>query len=72
MQTTASQNAALAQEVAQQRADIERLLKLVEMLVRDLDGSVEGMESAAVEGLSRQAREAEGALSPGPGNQNND
>jgi hypothetical protein len=62
----------LAQEVAQQRAEIERLVKLVEMFVGDLDGSVEGMENAAVEGLSRRAREAEGTLNPGPVNQNND
>lgn len=65
MQTTASQNAALAEEVSKQREEIERLLGLVEMLVRDLDGSVEGMEGAGVEGLSKRAREAEGILSAG-------
>ena len=62
MQTTASQNAALAVEVAIQREEIERLIRLIEVLVRDLEGSVDGMEAAGVEGLSARAREAEGVL----------
>lgn len=62
MQTTASQNAALAVEVTKQREEIERLIRLVEVLVRDLEGSVDAMEEAGVEGLSVKAREAQGIL----------
>lgn len=63
IQTTASTNIHLAQEITQQREEIERLVSLVEALVNDLDGANEGMEGVedgnGVEGLSARAREAE-------------
>lgn len=62
MQTTASVNARLAGEITQQKDEIERLLSLVETIVRDLEGAVTGMEGVeegkGVEEVSARAREA--------------
>lgn len=66
IQTAASTNVRLGHEIAQQREEIERLVTLVETLVRDLDGANEGIEGVedgnGVEGLSARAREAEEVL----------
>lgn len=66
IQTTASINARLAAEIAQQREEIERLVTLIETLVQDIEGAVEGMEGVedgnGVEALSTKAREAEEVL----------
>jgi len=66
IQTTASTNERLAQEIAQQREEIEKLVVLVETLVKDLDGANGGMEGVedgdGVEGLSARAREADEVL----------
>jgi kinetochore protein NNF1 len=60
LQTAQSQNASLAQEIGEQRKEIEALLKQAEMLVKDLEGSGALMaESIRRDGLSDRAREAE-------------
>jgi kinetochore protein NNF1 len=61
LQTTQSQNASLMEEIRRQRVEIESLLKGVEGLVGDLEGSGERLESE-MDGLSGRAREAEGVL----------
>ena len=61
LQTTQSQNASLMEEIRRQRVEIESLLKGVEGLVRDLEGSGERLGSE-MDGLSGRAREAEGVL----------
>ena len=66
MQTTQSQNASLAEEIGEQRKEIEALVKQAEMLVKDLEGSGELMaESIGRDGLSDRAREAEVAVMRG-------
>jgi kinetochore protein NNF1 len=61
LQTTQSQNASLMEEIRRQRVEIESLLKGVEGLVRDLEGSGERL-GVEMDGLSGRAREAEGVL----------
>ncbi|KAI9055176.1 hypothetical protein LZ554_000140 [Drepanopeziza brunnea f. sp. 'monogermtubi'] len=61
LQTTESQNATLIEEVRRQRAEIEELLKLGEVLVGDLEGAG-GRLGERGEELARAGREAEGVL----------
>ncbi|KAB8296919.1 hypothetical protein EYC80_002328 [Monilinia laxa] len=61
LQTTQSQNASLAEEIRKQREEIERLVKGVEVVVEDLDRANEVLDRE-VDGLGRQALEAEGVL----------
>lgn len=63
IQTVASQNAQLAEELKQQRVEIERLVNVIELLVKDLDESVQGLDSErGVNDLSTEATEAETLL----------
>ncbi|KAJ5054620.1 uncharacterized protein L3040_000887 [Drepanopeziza brunnea f. sp. 'multigermtubi'] len=61
LQTTESQNATLIEEVRRQRAEIEELLKLGEILVGDLEGAG-GRLGERGEELARTGREAESVL----------
>lgn len=61
LQTTQSQNATLAEEIRQQREEIEKLVRGVEMVVEDLDRANEVLERE-VDGLGREALVAEGVL----------
>ncbi|KAG4030440.1 hypothetical protein MFRU_012g01740 [Monilinia fructicola] len=61
LQTTQSQNATLADEIREQREEIARLLRGVELVVADLDRANEVLDRE-VEGLGRQALAAEGVL----------
>ncbi|KAH7360275.1 Nnf1-domain-containing protein [Rhexocercosporidium sp. MPI-PUGE-AT-0058] len=61
LQTTESQNATLIEEIRRQRKEIEELLALGEMLVRDLEGAGERLGESGEE-LARRGREAEGVL----------
>ncbi|ESZ95128.1 hypothetical protein SBOR_4495 [Sclerotinia borealis F-4128] len=61
LQTTQSQNAILAEEIRKQREEIERLVQGVEAVVEDLDRA-NGVLEREVDGLGREALEAEGVL----------
>lgn len=62
LQTSQQDNQALAEKIAAQRAEIERLAGGIEGVVRDLEGSVEAMGSGmgrGVEGLRADVWEME-------------
>lgn len=61
LQTTQSQNAALADGVKSQREEIERLLAELERVVRDLDSAAQ-LLNAEAESLAKGSRAAEGVL----------
>ncbi|KAJ8065370.1 hypothetical protein OCU04_006058 [Sclerotinia nivalis] len=61
LQTTQSQNAILAEEIRKQREEIEKLVRGVEVVVEDLDRA-NGVLEREVDGLGREALEAEGVL----------
>ncbi|PVH84777.1 Nnf1-domain-containing protein [Cadophora sp. DSE1049] len=61
LQTTESQNATLIEEIRRQRAEIEELLGLGEMLVKDLEGAGRRLGERG-EDLAGKGREAEGVL----------
>lgn len=61
LQTTESQNATLIEEIRRQRAEIEELLSLGEMLVKDLEGAGKKLGERGEE-LAEKGREAESVL----------
>ena len=61
LQTTESQNATLIEEIRRQRKEIEQLLGLGEMLVKDLEGAGSKLGERGEE-LASKGREAEGVL----------
>ena len=62
LQTSQQDNEALVERIAAQRAEIERLVRGIQGVVRDLEGSVEAMGSGmgrGVEGLRAEVWEME-------------